>query len=110
MAFTYEDVIPPLIENTTMQKRLRDGVDYQYLITPNEGFVLHDARMDEPVYDMETGEETGEVVKIYRTSTATCAANYDFTENPWEFYTVPADSVPADDIHGVGGNTDHETM
>lgn len=102
MAYTYEDVIPTLIENTTMQKRLLDGVHRTYLITPNEGYVLHDKRMDEPVIDRETGEETGEVVKVYRTSTATCPASYDFTENPWEFYAVPEDSVPADNIHGGG--------
>lgn len=109
MAYTYEDVIPTLIENTTMQKRLLDGVHRTYRITPNEGYVLHDKERDWYELDPETGMESEEVTLGYTTGTATCAANYDFTANPREFYAVPENSVPADQIFG-GENNDHEIM
>lgn len=106
---TYEDVVPTLIENTTMRKLLRDGVHQTYNITPVAGYVLHDSSYDYPEVDPETWEETGRVLLGYRTSTASVAANYDFTANPREFYAVPADSIPADQIFG-GANNDHEVM
>lgn len=86
--FIYEDITPSLIENTVMQKVLLRGVLKAYTIKSNEGFVLHDKRMDSPEYDEETFEETGNIVKGYRRSTASCPATYDFTVNPWEFYAV----------------------
>jgi hypothetical protein len=106
MAITYENVIPTLIENTTMQMRRSDGVATNYTITPVSGFVLHDKGRDWPDEDPETGEET---IKLgFTRGTATCGANYDFTANPREFYAVPENEVPADQIFG-GGN-DHEVM
>ena len=98
---TYENVNPPLIENTVMQKVLRDGVHRTYYITPAAGYVLHDKNYDDTTVTP--------VVLGYRTSTASVAASYDFTANPREFYAVPADSVPADQIFG-GVNNDHEVM
>lgn len=100
MAIIYEDVIPSFIENTTIKKALNNGVLSSYRITPNSGYVLHDKGMDEPIYDDE-GNETGEVVLGFRTSTAGVGANYDWTENPREFYAVLASSVPEDQIFGV---------
>ena len=107
--YTSEPVTPSLIENTTMQKNFRDGVATTYYITPNEGYVLHDKRMDDEVIDEITLMPTGEVILGYRTSTASCHASYDFTVNPWEFYAVPENSVPADRIFG-GANNNHEAM
>ena len=92
---TYVDVIPSLIENTSMQQRLNDGVPVTYRITPNEGYVLHDNILDE--------ENDGELVLGYRTSTASCSVNYDFTTNPREFYAVLASEVPEDRIFGIVG-------
>lgn len=107
MAYTYEDVIPSLIENTTMYKKLRDGVHTTYAITAVDGYVLHDKGRDWTEINPETGEE---VLKLgYTTGTATCAANYDFTANPREFYAVLENAVPADQIFG-GNNNDHEVM
>lgn len=103
MVITYEDVNLSLIENTTMQKVFRDGVHSTYNITPVAGYVLHDKGYDVPSYD-EHGNETGEVTLGYRISTATCAASYDFTANPREFYAVPADQIFG------GGYNDHEIM
>lgn len=100
MGITREDLIPTLIENTTMKKVFRDGIHVQYDITPNDGYVLHDAVWDVPVYD-EEGNETGDIVLGYRTYTASVGANYDFDVNPRGFYAVLESSVPADQIFGV---------
>lgn len=103
--YFYEDVTPAY-ENTTMKKLYIDGVHRTYNITPVSGYVLHDKGRDWSVINPETEEET--YYLGYTTGTASCPANYDFTANPREFYAVPADSVPADQIFG-GGN-DHEVM
>lgn len=106
---THEDVTPPIVANTIMQKRFIDGVFKVYTIAPIEGYVLHDKAYDTPILDPETLEETGEVILGYRTSMGTCAASYDFVANPREFYAVPETDVPADQIFGnTGGN--HEIM
>ena len=110
MAITYEDVIPSLIENTTMQKMFTNGVHKTYRIVPCENYVLHDKNYDTEVIDPNTLEPTGEVILGYRTSPTTCPAAYDFNTNPRELYTVLATSVPADQIHGGGNNNDHEIM
>jgi hypothetical protein len=119
--FTYEDVIPTLIPNTTMQKKLNDGVFLVYAITPNEGYVLHDN-----AYDFsEPDPETGGIIPLigYRTTTATCAAAYDFSTAEMvdeagntvlaygsrQFYTKLASDVPADQIFG-GGDNEQEVM
>ena len=106
MAFTYEDVIPSNIENTTMKKAYDNGNFVSYRITPIEGYVLHDKARDYTDMNPDTMEETFKLG--YTTATASCGANYDFTANPREFYAVPADSVPADQIFGSGGN--HKTV
>ena len=105
---------PTYIPNTTMQKRVEvddngneTGVIKSYRITPVDGYVLHDNARDWEEEDPETLEM---VTKLgYTTGTASCGGNYDFTANPREFYAVPADSVPADQIFG-GVNNDHEVM
>ena len=127
MAYTYEDVIPSLIPNTTMYKKLRDGVHTTYAITPIDGYVLHDNRTDiHEEYDLE-GNPIGDLVLGFASGTVTCAANYDFTATPttitlngithnvnkvgaYEFYAIPVDDVPADQIFGGVGNNDHEVM
>lgn len=108
MAFRYEDVNPTLIENTSMQKIFINDVHKQYSITPNEGYVLHDNAYD-VWYDIE-GNELTEPIKGYRRTTATCGANYDFVANPREFYAVPENEVPADQIFGGSGNNEPEIM
>lgn len=100
---TYEEVTPTLIENTSMQKVFRDGVHSTYYITPILGYVLHDCAFDTMDYD-ENGNETGVVELGYRTTTASCAASYDFMANPREFYSVLSDSIPADQIFGDASN------
>ena len=90
--YTNEPVIPPLIENTTMQKNFKDGVATTYYITPSEGYVLHDKMLDDEI--------DGVLVLGYRTATASCPVSYDFTANPREFYAVLASEVPEDQIFG----------
>jgi hypothetical protein len=97
MAYTYEDVIPTKIENTTMQKRLLNGVHRTYLITPNEGYILHD-NIDE--YEDEFGERTLHFAR----GTCSCAANYDFDANPREFYAIPESEAP-ENAYIYGGVT-----
>ena len=122
-AINYENVIPTLIPNTTMQKRFIDGVHKQYVIAPVEGYVLHDSASDMEGFDPETGEPTGQMVFYYASGDATCGANYDFTsvqvtdENgvthtgygSRAFFARPTSEVPADQIYG-GANNDHEVM
>ena len=122
MAYTYEDVIPSLIPNTTMQKRLLDGVHRTYIITPDEGFVMHNKSRDFLDMDPATGEYTLQKLG-FSAAPATCAANYDFTPctvtdfdgttytaygTVKEFFTIPRTDVPADQVFGVTG-PDHET-
>ena len=103
---TYENVTPALIENTTMQKVLFDGVHRAYYIAPVDGYVLHDKALDWTEVDENTFEETAK--QGYTGGTVSCGYNYDFTANSREFFTVPESEVPADQIFG-GGN-DHEVM
>ena len=106
--FTYEDVTPSLIVNTTMQKRFIDGVHKQYLITANDGYVLHDNTGDWTEIDEITGDEI--VKQAVYTGTVGCAASYDFAANPREFYAIPENEAPANQIFGDAGNNNHEIM
>lgn len=123
MTYTYEDVIPTLIPNTTMQKRLLNGVHRSYVITPLDGYVLRDKANDEEEVDLNTLEPTGRILFNYASGDTTCGANYDFTplqvtdENgvthtaygaQREFFARLASEVPADQI--FGDNNDHEVM
>ena len=106
MAWTYETVIPTPIENTTVERAYSNGVLRRYRITPNEGYVLHDTNYDRHI-DID-GDELTEPILGFGRTTVSCAANYDFTANPRQFYAVPENDVPADQIFGGGGN--HEVM
>lgn len=114
--YTKEDVIPSLIENTTMYKNLRDGVHTTYVIEAVEGYVLHDKVLDWEAWDNELNmpmlDENGNPVMVlgYATGSCSCAANYDFITNPREFYAVPENSVPADQIFGGGDDNEHEKI
>lgn len=102
MAVTYE-AMTTLIENATMKKVFVNGVHRLYEVTPNEGYVLHDNTYDAPVFD-ENGDETGEIILGYRTSSATCTVAQLDPENgvnARDFYAVPIDEVPADQIRDV---------
>lgn len=103
--------VTPVFENTTMKASYNDMTNalIGYYVYPCEGYVLHSTTLDDPVYDEETGEETGEVILGYRDSFVALTRNYNFETNPLEIYAVLKSSVPADRIFGVGNN-DHEIM
>ena len=113
MPWSSEDVTPTLIDNTTMIKRSLDGVDKTYRITPNDGYVLHDNRVD------WTDEMTGEEHILFATGTKTVSASYDFNNvvqgtyvgadgvtynvnkiGMYELYTLPESAVPTNDKYG----------
>ena len=83
----YKD-IETLIENATMKERYNDkGELINYVISPLEGYKLHEKSRDEIVIDAE-GNETGEIKKGYTEGIVTVLANYNFIENPREIYAV----------------------
>lgn len=103
--WTYEDLIPTLIPNTTMQKGFNaNGVHKIYVITPNPGYVLHDAASDQP------DEEAGTVTLAFASGSCSCGANYDFVANPREFYAIPEEDVPENSVIYGGVDNDHEVM
>ena len=106
MAWTYEDVMPSLIENATMKRCLLNGVHKTYRITPNENYVLHDSRLATDI-DVE-GNPIDPPLAGYTPATVSVAANYDFTANPFNIYAVLRNTVPEDQIFG-GSNNNHET-
>lgn len=89
MKIKYVDVNPTLIENTIMQLMIDvDDADriLSYKITPVNGYVLHDKVGDWKDHDEITGEEVTK--QAFYTGMCTCGANYDFAENPREFFAI----------------------
>ena len=83
MNFSYENLEKTLVENTTMKTMFRNGVPYQYLITPKENYVLHEIGYD--YTDMNNLEIKH---KGYTVGTITVPVNYDFETNDREIYAV----------------------
>ena len=106
---SYENVIPSPIENATTKKLLADGVHRTYNIKANDGYILHDKTLDCDIDIANGGIPLDEPILGFTRGTVSCAASYDFTANPREFYAVPEDSVPADQIFG-GGDNNTEVM
>lgn len=119
--WTYEDVIPSLIPNTTMKKGYSDGVHTVYYLKAIDGYVLHDKARDWTDIDPVTMEET-EYHRGYTRAEASCWHDYDFATSQIEidsgeivtaygareFFAIPDTEVPADSIFGGGNN--HETI
>lgn len=102
----YELVEPTLIANTTMKKYINSaGVFKQYLIYPNEGYVLHDNA------GSWTDPNTNVHYEAYYSGSCSCGANYDFANTttidgytahgPREFFARPASEVPDNQIFGL---------
>ena len=130
MAIVAGNYIISPVPNTTLREYLRDGVLYTYVIAPTEGYLLHDKDLDVPEVD-ENYMETGNIIPWFTGGTTNMRADYDFTtttqgeykytdENGMEvtipvtmigareFYTVPSNVVPSDQV--LGGDNDHEVM
>lgn len=116
--YTYQDTTP-IVPNTVMRIRLRDGVPYQYLIKPVDGYVLHDSTYD--TYDMDFSTMTEYLVCLgYRTTEGSVAASYDFSTGTMlddegnevtyygsrQFFTKLASEVPENQIYGGGNNAE----
>lgn len=83
----YKD-IETKIENTVMQERYNDnGELINYVISPEEGYKLHEKSRDEIVPD-ENGNETGDIKKGYTEGIVTVLVDYDFEKNDREIYAV----------------------
>lgn len=104
MAIRYENVNPSFIDNTTMQKMYINDVHKVYRITPVDGYVLHDNRLDTDIGI--DGNIIDPPIAGYTPATVTVAADYDFVVNPNNIYAVLRSTIPEDQIFG-GGN-DHE--
>lgn len=76
------------IENTIFEAREKDGKIISYRISPKEGYKLHEVTLDEPIFDEETHEETGEVKLGFTTAYVTAGGNYDFVKNERQIYAV----------------------
>lgn len=76
------------LENTIFEAREMDGKITSYIIRPCEGYKLHEITLDEPVFDEETMQETGEKKLCFTKAYVTASANYDFEANPREIYAV----------------------
>ena len=103
--------VTPIYENTTMQAYYNSSnVLRAYYIKPVEGYVLHEKSYDTEVIDPETLEPTGEIKLGYIPYPAFVSVpyNYNFGENPYNIFAVPADTVPENQIFNNGGN--HEVM
>lgn len=118
MTVTYETVTP-IIPNTTMQKKFIDGVFRVYVIAPIENYVLHDNGADGM-------DEDGNIIYRYSIGDCTAGYNYDFSAREMqvpdangnlitvtaygsrEFFALPANSVPENEIYGR--DNDHETI
>ena len=116
MSIEYTPLNPPLIPNTDMQVGTENGTVVRYKIQAKPGYLMHDKRIDEPVFDPETMEETGEIIPWFRRDMTAVGGSYNFDnvtpgtyqgihnvlsvlkvgEN--EFYTVPESEVPTTSI------------
>lgn len=71
-----------MIENTTIEKYTNKRGRSVYFITPNEGFLLHDNRLD--YEDLERGT----ITKGYTSGSVSVPSNYNFEENKNNIYTI----------------------
>lgn len=80
--------IEALIENAVIEaKTSENGNIFAYKISPCEGYKLHAKHLDEPIFD-GSGNETGEMKKVYTTAFTMVSVQYDFEKNPNEIYAV----------------------
>ena len=108
MTITYEEIIPSPIENAVVKKGFADGVHRTHTAEPMDGYLLHDKALDYEDFDIET--ETAIPMLGFTAGMRTVGYNYDFAANAREFYTVPENTIPENQIFGGGDNNDHEVM
>lgn len=121
----YGNYVTSPVPNTSLQELLINGVLKGYEIKAENGYLLHDKDLDMPEYDENLGMETGNIipwftgggtsVRLDYDYTTTTAGTYTYTDENGnevtlnvtmigarEFYTVPSNIVPSDQV--LGGN------
>ena len=84
--------IDAILENTIFEARCDDdGTILSYLISPSDGYKLHEITLDEDVIDEETFIPTGEKKIGYTTAYVTASSDYDFEINPREIYAAKSE-------------------
>lgn len=95
---SYENILPTLVENTIMHKILVDDVPKTIRISPTDGFVIHDNRLDDYLIDEETEIPEAEPTAGYKSGSVSVRWDYDFVENQNNIYAISRSSVPEDRI------------
>lgn len=131
MAITNGNYVTSPVPNTTLREKLRDGELYYYEIKAESGYLLHDKDLDVPEVD-ENYMETGNIIPWFTGGGTSVRLDYDYTTTTQgeykytdengneitmpvtmigarEFYTVPSNVVPSNQVLG-GGDNDHEVM
>lgn len=102
--YTYvESTEHNIYPNLTVCDWLKDGALIGWRVTANEGYVFYDENAEDTTLDPETMEE---IPITYYYTIRMFPATYNWDN--FALVAVPRDSVPADQIFGVGGN-DHVT-
>ena len=103
--YTYEiSVEHNIYPNLTVYDRFRDGLLYGWRVNSNEGYVFYDENAEDMTIDPETMME---VPITYYYTVRYCPPTYNWAN--FALVAVPRDSVPADQIFGVG-EPEHEVM
>lgn len=78
-----------MFKNTKSEKFYNENGEIStYRITPEDGYVIHNKFRDTPLFDTDTGEETGEVIRGYTGSYIILKSDYDFEDNPYDIYAI----------------------
>ena len=85
--------ITSMFDNTRLMKVYIDGIHKIYEIIPNEGYVLHDKKLDRYTSYDKYGNGIGELILGFYPSSRTEKYDYDFVENPREFYAVLEEKI-----------------
>ena len=89
--------------NINVYRRMIDGVQNGWRVTPVDGYVMYRTNANDVEYD----EEGNAIPVIYYYTGATLTQNYNWNNFSW--VAVPRDSVDENYIFGVGNNN-HEVM
>ena len=103
--YTYvESTEHNIYPNLTVYDRLRDGSPAGWRVNANDGYVFYDENAEDVTIDPETMME---VPITYYYTTRLYPPTYNWAN--FALVAVPRDSVPPDQIFGVGA-PDHEVM
>ena len=91
---TYEEINPSPIENTEVFKVFSNGVIRTNRIKAKNGYVLHDKNLDTYMEYDEKGNGVGDVILGFYAGTRSVKHDYDFGENPRDFYAVLEREMP----------------